>query len=149
MEFYFEYFSFNLLPSPLLRLNIYVCRSREGPSRDTDEDMRSPSGLVNGLVLSKGIEKLKERHMGTYEHRYHLRLDEPTERALEQICRCTFSSKSTLMRRYVQQGVAKDIATIADQVERVERSCKLIETLKPEMTDASIFVRGWSTDEEE
>jgi hypothetical protein len=88
--------------------------------------------------------------MGNYEYRYHLRLDEPTERALEQICRCTFSTKSTLMRRYVQQGVAKDIATIADQVEGVERSCKRVEAFKPEVTDASIFVHhgGWGSDEE-
>ena len=39
--------------------------------------------------------------MGTYDYRYHLRLDEPTERALEQISRCTFTTKSTLMRHYV------------------------------------------------
>ena len=44
--------------------------------------------------------------MGKYDYRYHLRLDEPTERALEQISRCTLTTKSTLMRHYVQQGVS-------------------------------------------
>ena len=52
--------------------------------------------------------------MTQYIYRHHLRLDEPTQSALEQICRHTFSTKSNIMRRYVQEGVAKDAEAYAE-----------------------------------
>lgn len=87
--------------------------------------------------------------MGNYDYRYHLRLDEPTERALEQVCRCTFMSKSTLMRRYVQQGVAQHIADIADQVQSLTHSSKLVEAFTPEGSGAAFFVHhgGWGIED--
>ncbi len=77
--------------------------------------------------------------MGSYDYRHHVRLDEPTERALNQICRCTFMCKSTLMRRYIQQGVARDINLIASQVDSVVRSSKKVETIAPERSDSFLF----------
>lgn len=87
--------------------------------------------------------------MGKYDYRHHLRLDEPTEKALEQVCRCTFTSKSTLMRRYVQQGVARDIGVIADQIEGVMRSSNLVEAFTPGGSDSTLFGHcgGWGVDE--
>ena len=70
--------------------------------------------------------------MGPYDYRYHLRLDEPTERALEQISRCTFTTKSTLMRHYVQQGVARNIEVLAGQVANVVHSTAQVEAFRPE-----------------
>lgn len=44
-----------------------------------------------------------------YEHRYAFRLDPVTEKALHQIAQSTFQTKASIMRRYVQEGVARDI----------------------------------------
>ena len=46
--------------------------------------------------------------MNNYPVRYAFRLDPATEAVLEQIARHTFQSKASIMRRYVQEGVAKD-----------------------------------------
>ena len=46
--------------------------------------------------------------MNNYPVRYAFRLDPATEAALEQIARHTFQSKASIMRRYVQEGVAKE-----------------------------------------
>ena len=46
--------------------------------------------------------------MNQYPVRYAFRLDPATEQALEQIARHTFQSKASIMRRYVQEGVAKE-----------------------------------------
>jgi hypothetical protein len=43
-------------------------------------------------------------------HRHHLRLDEATQAALDEFCRLTLSTKSALMRRYVQEGVQEELA---------------------------------------
>ena len=49
--------------------------------------------------------------MNQYPIRYAFRLDPATEKALEQIARHTFQSKASIMRRYVQEGVANDAKT--------------------------------------
>ncbi|RUP07825.1 hypothetical protein [Hyphomicrobium sp.] len=77
--------------------------------------------------------------MGNFDYRYHLRLDEATERALNQICRCTFMSKSTLMRHYIQQGVARDIKLLASQIDSVVRSSAKVDAIAPENSDSSLF----------
>jgi predicted transcriptional regulator len=46
--------------------------------------------------------------MNQYPIRYAFRLDPATEAALEQIARHTFQSKASIMRRYVQEGVARE-----------------------------------------
>jgi len=53
------------------------------------------------------------------KQRHHFRLDDATEAALAEICRHTFSTKSNLMRRYVQEGVARDAVAFAEQTNRV------------------------------
>ena len=40
--------------------------------------------------------------------RHYLRLDQITQSAMDELCRHTFSTKSALMRRYVQEGVKRD-----------------------------------------
>ncbi len=47
--------------------------------------------------------------MNQYPIRYAFRLDPVTEQALEQISRHTFQSKASIMRRYVQEGVKKEV----------------------------------------
>lgn len=42
-------------------------------------------------------------------HRHHLRLDDMTQSILDELCRLTCSTKSSIMRRHVQEGVRKDI----------------------------------------
>ena len=46
--------------------------------------------------------------MNQYPVRYAFRIDPATEATLEQIARQTFQSKASIMRRYVQEGVAND-----------------------------------------
>jgi predicted transcriptional regulator len=54
-----------------------------------------------------------------FNKRHHFRLDDATQNALEQICRHTMLSKSTLMRRYVQEGVQRDALKYAEDAERL------------------------------
>lgn len=75
--------------------------------------------------------------MEKLHHRHHLRLDKETEQALNQICRCTITSKSALMRRYVQQGVEEDINRIADQIRGVARSSALVQAFEAEDAELS------------
>lgn len=51
--------------------------------------------------------------MNQYPVRYAFRLDPATEAALEQIARHTFQSKASIMRRYIQDGVTKDMIAVA------------------------------------
>ena len=60
--------------------------------------------------------------MTQYIHRHHLRLDDATQAALEQICRHTFSTKSNIMRRYVQEGVAKDADAYAEGLKNLRNA---------------------------
>lgn len=53
--------------------------------------------------------------MNHYPIRYAFRLDPATEAALEQIARQTFQSKASLMRRYVQEGVAQELQRLLHQ----------------------------------
>ncbi len=57
----------------------------------------------------KGFSKMNQ-----YPVRYAFRLDPATEVALEQIARHTFQSKASIMRRYVQEGVAKEAEAYAE-----------------------------------
>lgn len=52
--------------------------------------------------------------MNQYPIRYAFRLDPATETALEQIARHTFQSKASIMRRYVQEGVAREANAYAE-----------------------------------
>ena len=54
-----------------------------------------------------------------YPLRHYLRLDEATQEALEEICRHTFSTKSNIMRRYVQECVKRDAQMYAEETEKV------------------------------
>ncbi len=47
--------------------------------------------------------------MNNYPIRYAFRLDPATEAALEQIAQHTFQSKASIMRRYVQEGVRREV----------------------------------------
>ena len=57
--------------------------------------------------------------MPNLEYRHHFRLDPATETALEQICRMTFMTKSAIMRRYVREGVARDVQVYADEAGKI------------------------------
>ncbi len=54
--------------------------------------------------------------------RHHVRLDQWTQDALEEICRHTFSTKSALMRRYIREGVRREAEECADQIGRVRQA---------------------------
>jgi hypothetical protein len=49
--------------------------------------------------------------MNQFPIRYAFRLDPATETALEQIAQHTFQSKASIMRRYVQEGVGRDMTS--------------------------------------
>lgn len=57
--------------------------------------------------------------MNHYPIRYAFRLDTATEKALEQISRHTFQSKASIMRRYVQEGIARDASEYAKRSEEL------------------------------
>lgn len=61
-------------------------------------------------------------------NRHHLRLDEATQAALEEICRQICSTKSNVMRQYVMEGVERDIQKIAKE--------------KRELAKTTDYVRG-------
>ncbi|CCB65860.1 protein of unknown function [Hyphomicrobium sp. MC1] len=75
--------------------------------------------------------------MENFKYRFHLRLDEPTGRALHQISRSTIAPKSTLMRRYVQEGVARDIKLLADKIGGIVRSSELVGAFEPPQPKSS------------
>lgn len=64
--------------------------------------------------------------MSTYQYRHHFRLDQTTEFALEQICLLTLTPKATLMRRYVQEGVARDARRYAEEIENVAKATAIL-----------------------
>ena len=64
--------------------------------------------------------------MDKYKQRHHFRLDATTEAAIEEICRHTFMSKSAVMRRYVQEGVARDAKTYAEETEKVLNAARIL-----------------------
>lgn len=68
--------------------------------------------------------------MAQLKHRHHFRLDDATEAALEQICRYTFQTKSSMMRRYVQEGVARDAQSAAEQTRIVMEAAQVMATFK-------------------
>jgi hypothetical protein len=64
--------------------------------------------------------------MANYQQRHYLRLDDATEAALEQVCHHSFVSKSAMMRRYVQQGVARDAQNFADEAEKLMKNTSVL-----------------------
>ena len=64
--------------------------------------------------------------MTKYHNRHHLRLDDATQAALEQICRHTFSTKSNIMRRYVQEGVARDADAYAEGLKNLRSATSVL-----------------------
>ena len=54
--------------------------------------------------------------------RHYLKLDQITQNAMDELCRQTCSTKSALMRRYVQEGVKRDAVEYAKQAEIVQRA---------------------------
>jgi hypothetical protein len=67
--------------------------------------------------------------MNHYQHRHYFRLDDATQAALEEICRHKFIAKATLMRRYVQEGVAREAQEIAEETEKVLRACSVMRSI--------------------
>lgn len=67
--------------------------------------------------------------MTNYEYRHHFRLDPATEKALEQICRMTFMTKSAIMRRYVRDGVARDVQIYADGSSRILGAANVLKSV--------------------
>jgi predicted transcriptional regulator len=67
--------------------------------------------------------------MNNYPVRYAFRLDPATERALEQIARQTFQSKASIMRRYVQEGVAKEAVAYAEGAADAIKSAQTVRRL--------------------
>ena len=41
-------------------------------------------------------------------HRHHLRLDETTQAALTHLSKATLQTKSSIMRRFIQDGIARE-----------------------------------------
>lgn len=64
--------------------------------------------------------------MTKYEYRHYLRLDEVTQEALDELCRQLFTTKSNLMRRYIQEGVKKDVQDYAVEAERVMKGIDVL-----------------------
>ena len=60
--------------------------------------------------------------MTNYEKRHHLRLDELTQDALDQLCRLLVTTKSSLMRKYIQEGVKNDLQNSAKETKEIEKS---------------------------
>ena len=67
--------------------------------------------------------------MTNYEYRHHFRLDPATETALEQICRMTFMTKSAIMRRYVREGVARDVQVYADEAGKILNAARTLKSI--------------------
>ena len=65
--------------------------------------------------------------MNQYPIRYAFRLDPATEAALEQIARHTFQSKASIMRRYVQEGVKREVEAYAEAAATIMRSAKILQ----------------------
>ena len=59
--------------------------------------------------------------------RHYVRIDLITQDALEEICRHSLSTKSSVMRRYIQEGALRDVSKYAAQVQATK---ELIETLR-------------------
>jgi len=94
---------------------------------------RSNSAQVEGalqpfLDFAKDFLRIGTKNMGNYENRHHFRLDEPTEHALEQICHLTLMPKSVLMRKYVQEGAARDIQSLTFRVANVLKNTVELKT---------------------
>ena len=64
--------------------------------------------------------------MTNYTQRHYLRLDEATEAALVEVCRHSFVSKSAMMRRYIQQCVARDAQGFAQEAEQLMRCASIL-----------------------
>jgi integrase len=70
--------------------------------------------------------------MNQYPIRYAFRLDPATEAALEHISRHTFQSKASIMRRYVQEGVAND---------KLQRTCQSV--AREDLTDMTYKIMNY------
>ena len=68
--------------------------------------------------------------MEHYPRRHNLRLDDVTQAALEEICRHTFSTKATIMRSYVMEGVARDSQKFAQEAEKVIKATDWLKAVK-------------------
>ena len=64
-----------------------------------------------------------------HDHRHYLRLDCATQDTLEQLTRHLFTTKSELMRRYVRDGVQREAAKYADEVERLQKSGMILSSV--------------------
>ena len=64
--------------------------------------------------------------MSTYENRHNLRLDQVTQDALEELCQHLVTTKSNLMRKYIQEGVRADIRQYAIQAKNVAMSVHIL-----------------------
>lgn len=64
--------------------------------------------------------------MNTLDNRHHFRLDRATTAALDEICRHTFATRSSIMRRYVQEGVAREAEQYADQTKKLLEAASIL-----------------------
>ena len=64
--------------------------------------------------------------MNALDNRYHFRLDRATTAALDEICRHTFSTRSSIMRKYVQEGVVRDAQHFADQTRQLLEAASIL-----------------------
>ncbi len=67
--------------------------------------------------------------MNNYPVRYAFRLDPATEAALEQISRHTFQSKASIMRRYVQEGVKRELENYAEGDSSLINSTRILKAV--------------------
>jgi hypothetical protein len=77
--------------------------------------MTRPKGAKNRKPPAKGV-------------RNYVRLDTPTEEALGEVCRYYFSTKSAMMRKYIKEGIARDAADIAKQIEELKKNTRTMDT---------------------
>ena len=49
-------------------------------------------------------------------HRHHLRLDNATMAALTKLAKATLQTKSSIMRRYIQDGIARECVPLDSDV---------------------------------
>ena len=64
--------------------------------------------------------------MNSLDNRHHFRLDRATTAALDEICRHTFATRSSIMRRYVQEGVAREAEQYAEQTKKLLEASSIL-----------------------
>jgi hypothetical protein len=87
---------------------------------------QSPFTVTRGFRRIFSFSKKRSFCMDQYKQRHHFRLDDATEAALAEICRHTFKAKSTMMRQYVQECVARDAKSYAEEAAKVLNAARVL-----------------------